>query len=159
MAAIPLKNQDINVIHSLDFKSYHHPFDIMGDKGELLTWGKFAKKGAALSVVAHVDDKRVGFAVWDRARGYIVRLGVLPDFRRNGIGRSILGWVCDDLRTHGKTELRVVLSQDTCLGPNDPDDVSGFMKKVGFKWIDTVHEAYHHYNKYEDGLVFQRKLV
>ena len=52
--------------------------------------------------------------------------------------RQILGWVAKDLRSVGKEEMRVVLSQVTCLGPKDPDDVSGFMKKTGWTWIDTL---------------------
>lgn len=163
MTARPLAQQNINIIHSMDFKSYVHSFDTpVGDDNKLLTWSKLVTRGTAISTLALVDKKHAGFAVWERGPkgkpGYIIRLGVLPVYRRRGVARTILSWVADDLRAAKKKIMRVVLSQTTCLGVDDPDDVSGFMKKVRFKWIETVPEAFFQYNKYEDGLMFERKL-
>lgn len=159
MSAIPLNKQDINVIHNLDFKSYHYPIDPSEYK-------QLVSRGTALSSIAVVGDKKVGFAIWERGArenaAYIIRLGVLPSYRRKGIGRKILGWVCADIRENKdiklNSKLRVVLPQVICLGPEDPDDVSGFMKKVGFKWIDTMEDLFYHYGRNEDGLVFERQL-
>lgn len=162
MSARPLAQQDINVIHSLDFKSYILPFDTENQQGKIVQWTKLAKRGTALSNIASVDNRRVGFSVWERgAKGkpaYILRFGVIPAYRRRGIARQIMGWVCDDLRAAKKKTVRTVLSQGTCLGANDPDDVSGFMTKIGFVWKDTIPKAFEEYGELVDGLVFERKL-
>jgi GNAT superfamily N-acetyltransferase len=155
MSAIPLEKQDINLIHTLDFKTYQYAFDIK-------EWGQLVQRGTVLSTLAVVNDVKVGLGVWERgAKGkpaYIHRLGVLPNFRNKGIGRKILSWIDLDLAAGRKEKVRTVLSQASCLGPRDPDDVSGFMKSVGFTWVEEVENAFTQYGKVYPGLVFERKV-
>jgi len=156
MTAIPLEKQDINVIHTLDFKTYQYAFDIK-------EWGKLVQRGTVFSTLAMVKDKKVGFGVWERgAKGkpaYIHRLGILPAFRNKGIARTVLNWIDADLKEARKDKVRMVLSQATCLGPKDPDDVSGFMKTMGFVWIEEIDDAFNQYGKSYPGFVFERKLT
>lgn len=155
MTAIPLDKQDINVIQWLDFQTHDYAYTPA-------EYSQLVKKGTALSVIASVEQKKVGFAIWERGArdkpGYLLRLGVMPNYRLKGIGRKILGWVCDDLRKSRKSSLKTVLSQNICLGPNDPLDVSGFMVKSGFICTGTVPDAFFEYGKKVEGLTFERKL-
>lgn len=159
MSAIPLDKQDINLIHNMDFKTYHYAFDATEYK-------TLVNRGTALSTFAVLHDKKVGFAIWERGTNrnpaYIIRLGVLLAYRKKGIARKMLGWICEDLRKNKNLKennsLRIVLPQVICLGPNDPDDVSGFMGKVGFRCVEIMKDVFFHYGRHEDGLVFERKL-
>ena len=155
MSAIPLEKQNMNVIHALDFKTHHFALEASQYK-ELL------KQGTAVSTIASIEDKHVGFAIWSRgAKGkpaHFIRFGVLPEFRKRGIGRKMMQWVENDLREARKESVIAILSQSLCLGPEDPDDVSGFMSKVGFTWFEQLSEMFHEYNQVFDGYKFERKL-
>lgn len=155
MAAIPLDKQNMNVIHALDFKTNHLALEADQYKALL-------KKGTAVSTIASIEEKHVGFAIWERGPkgkpAYFIRFGVLPGHRRQGIGRKMMEWVETDLREAGKESIISVLSQSICMGPEDPDDVSGFMTKVGFTWIEALPDAFHEYNQHFDGFKFERKL-
>jgi GNAT superfamily N-acetyltransferase len=155
MAAIPLEKQNMNIIHALDFKTNHFALDAD-------IYKKLLKEGTAVSTIASIEDKHVGFAVWGRGPkgkpAYFIRFGVLPEFRRRGIGRKLMQWVVADLQEARKKSVVSVLSQAVCMGKNDPDDVSGFMEKVGFTWVEAIPEAFHEYNQHFDGFKFERKL-
>lgn len=153
--AIPLEKQNLAVMQAMDYRTYDYAFFPE-------EYTKMAKKGTMLSCMAMVNERPVGFAIWERgprkSPAHIVRFGVIPNLRRRGVGRQMLDWLIDDLKRHRKTSLRSILSHVTCLGPNDPDDVSGFMTKMGFKWVDTIDKAYFQYGNNEDGIVFEREL-
>jgi len=164
MSAIPLADQDINVIHLLDFKSYDYPLEaaVEGKKPIPSEYAELVKRGTVMSTVAAVQDKRAGFAVWERGAknkaAYIHRLGVSNTYRGRGIGLKILSWVEDDLKKARKKKVSMVLSACTCLGPNDPMDVSGFMVKAGFKWVREIDKAFFQYGKHQQGIVFEKEL-
>lgn len=151
----PVEKANLALLQALDYRIYAYAFDPED-------YTRMAQKGTMMSLTAMVDAKPVGFAIWERGPrnkpSHIVRFGVLPHVRRRGIGRQMLGWITNDLWSHGKRQLRSVLSQITCLGPNDPDDVSVFMQKTGFKWVGTNENLYFHYGRWEDGLVFEKDL-
>ncbi len=153
--ATPLDKQNLALLQSMDYRTYAYAYD-PGD------YQQMAKKGTMLSCLAMVDSKPVGFSIWERGpRGkpaYIVRFGVLPNMRRKKIGTQMLSWVMVDLKNHGKRTVKTALSHVTCLGPGDPDDVSGFMIRVGFKWTSTIEKVFFEYGCWEDGIVFERSL-
>jgi GNAT superfamily N-acetyltransferase len=145
----------MNIIHALDFKTHHFAF-------EAKQYKELMKKGTAVSTIASIEDKHVGFAIWERGPkgkpAYFIRFGVLPEFRNRGIGRKMLSWVLADLEEAKKKSVCSVLSQSVCLGPGDPDDVTGFMAKTGFKWVEQVPEMFFQYNQHFDGYKFERTL-
>ena len=148
-------NQD--VIAKLDYESYFFA----------LLRGRLEGLSTNLSVMATVATHQgnpIGFAIWERAKSnrdskpIIHRLGVLPAFRRQGVGTKILGWVLDDLRREGGDTLVSTLSLNTCRGSSDPHDVSGFMTKMGFKCVAEVDEAFFEYFEDVPGYVFEKDI-
>lgn len=166
---VPLnKVPDINVIHTLDFMSYQYALE-----PEL--YKALISKGTVFSQVVSMQGIHVGFALWERGSikkpAFIHRLGVLPriiiaqkttHIRQKGIGTKILQRVIDDIKRNKKPEsnmmLQMVLSENVCLGPKDPDDVTEFMKKKEFIWTKSYPEAFFEYGKKAEGLVFERDL-
>jgi len=168
--AVPLnKVPDINVIHTLDFMTYQYALE--PDQYKALIG-----KGTVLSHVASIQGLHVGFALWERGSvkkpAFIHRLGVLPQIivdrkaiftRQKGIGTQILQQIIADIKGNKKSGsnlmLQMVLSENTCLGPKDLDDVTEFMTKNKFIWVKSYPDAFFEYGKKIEGLVFERNLA
>lgn len=150
---------DANVLNMLDLKCYPYPFSF--EKWEELTNGS-GKKSQPRVVVCEVLRKPCGFAIWrsiDEETARIVRLGVIPGFRNNGIGRLLLSKVIHHCQIGQKDSLRVIVPDIHCkLG--DPDDVSGFLSKMLFHTTGEVIDNFRYmYGDYRDGYVFERNIV
>lgn len=89
-----------------------------------------------LSVVDS-DADVVGFthATWseETGDGYILRLYVHPEYRRAGIGRSLLTHTCHTLASHGIERINAMV-----LSANDPG--VAFYEQFGFEFVDK-HET------------------
>ena len=169
---VPLnKVKDLNVIHTLDFKSYQYAL-------EKEQYKALVGKGTVLSIVVLLRGQPIAFALWERGSknksAFIHRLGVLPrivsvgldgarnavNIRRKGIGSGVLDRVIADVIENKKDrgKIQMVLSANTCLGGDDPDDVSGFMTKADFIWVQSYDDAFFEYGRTTEGLVFERDL-
>jgi ribosomal protein S18 acetylase RimI-like enzyme len=98
---------------------------------------------------AVADGKMVGFIAGDPRKnektGWILTLGVLPDWRRRGIAEALLN------ECEYKMGLQVV--KLTVRRGNEP--AIGLYKKLGYTQIDIWSYYYHNG---EDGLVLEKKL-
>jgi ribosomal-protein-alanine N-acetyltransferase len=67
-----------------------------------------------VGAVAHVGDRPVGLviALAVAADAEIVTLGVLPEFRRHGIGGRLLAWAADRSRRSGCRRLLLEVAED-----------------------------------------------
>ncbi|AJF26365.1 GNAT family N-acetyltransferase [Haloarcula hispanica] len=86
-----------------------------------------------LLFVAEREGRVVGFAhaTWhetDRV-GYILRLYVHPDYRREGIGRTLLERTCEELFEHDIDRINAMV-----LSANEPG--AEFYKGFGFEFAD-----------------------
>lgn len=96
-------------------------------------WGFFADAyRTARANLYFVDDELVGFAV-TRRDGYLLFLGVSPDYQGQGFGRRLLADVAENYRTvscHARTTNQKALD---------------FYESVGFERVRRID------NYYEDG--------
>ncbi|UHQ98761.1 GNAT family N-acetyltransferase (plasmid) [Natrinema zhouii] len=85
----------------------------------------------AILLVAEIDDKVVGFthAVRRQRTGFILRVYVNPDYRKQGIGTELFASARDALLTRGVDDIRAMV-----LAGNEPGNV--FYKTVGFEKVD-----------------------
>lgn len=95
---------------------------------------RFIIHNHGLSFVAEKDCRIVGtvLAGHDTRRGYIYHLGVLPDFRRRGIGKALLDAAEKSLASQGieKAHLFVFQENRTALS---------FYEDVGYKLRDDIN--------------------
>ncbi|KAB1197571.1 MULTISPECIES: GNAT family N-acetyltransferase [Haloferax] len=89
----------------------------------------------SLLLVADHDDSVVGFAhaTWssDEHEGYILRLYVHPDHRRQGVGSELLERIRADLSSDGVERLNAMV-----LAENEPGIT--FYEQFGFEFVDEA---------------------
>ncbi|KTG29421.1 GNAT family N-acetyltransferase [Haloferax profundi] len=87
----------------------------------------------SLLLVAERDDAVVGFAhaTWssDEGEGYILRLYVHPDYRRQNVGHELLNRTRVELAEAGVDRINAMV-----LAENDPGN--NFYDQFGFEYVD-----------------------
>ena len=79
--------------------------------------------------------------------------------RRKGLGRRLVEFVENDVRMANKSDaLQMTVSSALCRGEVDPDDVSVFLQKVGFRCSGTAKDMFFEYGRPEDGYIFKKEL-
>lgn len=150
---------DINKLQALDLKCYHYPMP-------LKMWQEYVngsgKTGQARVVICEVFTTSAGFAMWniaeDQESAQLLRIGVLPKFRRNGLGRLLVKSCIHDA-SRAKCERINVIVPDLHCDPGHPDDVSVFLGRVGFITTGKViHSWRTMYGGWVDGYEFERKI-
>lgn len=150
---------DVNALSTLDLKTYHYPL-------ELETWkelaGQSGKPTEPKVVVVEVARRPVGFALWqevDEDVARIIRLGILPKSRFCGLGTLLIKRIIAHSQTEKKDRLRIVIPDLHCQ-PGDPDDVSGFLSKVGFHTTgEVIQDHSRMYGDWREGYVFERNIA
>jgi ribosomal protein S18 acetylase RimI-like enzyme len=88
-------------------------------------------------LIAEWERTVVGFAhaTWstETGDGYILRLYVHPDYRRDGVGRALLDQTCQTLASHDIERINAMV-----LSANNPGVV--FYEGFGFEFVDE-HET------------------
>lgn len=150
---------DINALKDLDIKSYHFPLELEDWQARISGSGK---PNESMIVVTEVYKKPVAYAMWnvDKEHNgiYLERLGVLPKFRRNGLGSRLVNRCMQHGYDQFCEEVRVIVPSIHCF-PGHPDDVSAFMNFNGFKTNgEIVHDMRKMYGQTVDGYIFVRKI-
>lgn len=62
-----------------------------------------------VALVAQIDGRLIGFAImkFGTLSAHLHLMAVLPEHRRSGIGRQLLGWLTQSARTAGITRIRL----------------------------------------------------
>jgi len=157
MIRVHTANQrDINAMFEVDLRAYDYPLSYLDIKDLLMSKEHFC--------VISADDKHnvTGFAVFKKyaAMGYleIVRIGVMPKRRHEGIGKALLQAGDDYASDNRLHEMFVVVPETKCL-PGDPDDVSRWLKWSGFKAVTPLlRDAFTMYGSPVDGIKFVRSV-
>ena len=151
--------EDANVLSMLDLKSYPYPFTL--ERWKELT-RESGKKSKPKVVVCEILRKPCAFALWnlaDEDTARLIRLGVIPRFRRNGIGRILMNKVKHHCQIERVDKIQVIIPDIHCQ-PGDPDDVSGFLSKTLFHTTGEVISDFRYmYGEWRDGYVFERNIV
>ena len=94
---------------------------------------KKLERDGDLFLVAATDTRIVGTVIggFDGRRGFVYHLAVAMDFRRNGLGRKLMGEVEQRLRSKGC--IRCFLF----VRPDNPE-AQGFYEGLGWQALDDV---------------------
>ena len=94
---------------------------------------KFLKRNPQTCFVAEINDKLIGviMAGNDGRRGYIYHTAVHPDFRNQGVARTLVETVIKALKECGINEVALVVFERN-------QDGNGFWEKLGFTVRDDL---------------------
>jgi GNAT superfamily N-acetyltransferase len=150
---------DINALKDLDLKTYQYPLEL--DQWQARINGS-GKPDESMIVVTEVYRKPVAYAMWNIDKEHngvhLERLGVLPKFRRNGLGSRLIQRCMQYGYDKFCEEVRIVIPSIYCC-PGEPDDVSAFMNANQFKPNGTIaHNMRKMYGESVDGYVFARPI-
>ncbi|KPK52836.1 MAG: hypothetical protein AMS22_08425 [Thiotrichales bacterium SG8_50] len=147
-------SRDITYLKDIDLKSYHYPWS-------LDEWMVVGSDETYHWCVAVLKAEPIGYAVWqDHPRAVeLHRLAVKPSERNRGAGTSLMQYICDYARRNYYPRVEVTVPEINCL-PGDPDDVSAWLLKQGFKAeLPILREHVRRYGRLVDCFVFARSMV
>ena len=148
---------DINNVTMMDLKCYHYPMPMKDWQERIQGSGQV---GQARIVVVEVKYNAAGFAMWsidENQVGLLHRLGVLPQYRRRHIGMVLMAAFLRHCAENHCDKVRCVVPSLHCK-PGDPDDVSAFLMRCGWKTTGEIIPDYKQmYGDMIDGYVFERR--
>jgi GNAT superfamily N-acetyltransferase len=101
----------------------------------LQSWAEDIRQGALPGHVCLADGKIIGFCFGIRESGEVAVLALLPEFENQGIGRSLLNRVVQELKAFGFNRLFLGCSPD-------PSTRSyGFYRHLGWRSTGTFDAA------------------
>ncbi len=92
---------------------------------------RLVRKNSELFLVAEHDGRLVGTVIggWDGWRGNIYRLAVLPEYRRQGIGKALIQEVERRLSAKGTKKLSILVEHEDALAASFWDS----LEDIGYK--------------------------
>lgn len=135
---------DINSVAELDKKCFAIPWSQNAFKDEM-------ENDIAVYFVAYEGDFIAGYCGYWRVadEGDITNVAVLPDFRRKGIGSSLIEFMTEDARGRNLSCLTLEVRKSNIAAQN-------LYRKFGFEIIG-LRKRYYSDND-EDALIMMKKL-
>lgn len=118
-------------------------------------WRQVAKN--CLACVATWQGTPIGMVIFgnNHCGGVdIVKIAVKPPHRNQGVARRLLYNCALYAREIGATELLMLVPEGR-LRPNEPDDISNWLTKLGFRAeVPLLKDYFTFYGQAEDGVLF-----
>ncbi|MBI6908132.1 GNAT family N-acetyltransferase [Pseudomonas palleroniana] len=102
------------------------------------SWSADIVAGSSIGVVACVNGRTVGYCFGERSTGEVTVLALLGEYEGQGIGKSLLGQVTDELHHAGFERLFLACASD----PNVRS--YGFYRHLGWTWTGECDEEGDH---------------
>lgn len=121
----------------------------------------FAAENYAIRIASYYGTP-VGFAVMvvvtDPKRvGHLFKLGVKPNFRRRKVGRLLIASTIAFAKASDVDEIESIVPEGLCR-PGEPQDITGWLAKVGFRGTGVVPNYIHNMGVIEDGYKFNLRF-
>ncbi|MEW9678418.1 N-acetyltransferase family protein [Pseudomonas sp. TE50-2] len=99
------------------------------------SWSAGIVEGSSSGVVACVGGRMVGYCFGDRETGEITVLALLPEYEGQGIGKSLLKQITEELRLAGFERLFLACASDPKVRSY------GFYRHLGWTWTGECDDA------------------
>jgi GNAT superfamily N-acetyltransferase len=158
----PATGGDRQELMRLDLRCYDYPLSFE-EWGEILSSGKDKKISGEFSGFRCETFKRnntiLGYVVFHDEPNEdndleVLKLGVLPAVRQQGVGKMLSDYRREKARTKGFSEA-VYTIPEYWLDPNENRGVVNFISSSGLVLHKTLKEAFYHYGNIYDGIVFR----
>lgn len=136
--------QDLDKIIQIERRSFKYPY-------HPIIFLEFLRDNKRMIFVAEIRSEVVGYVMIDmrpRKKALITSIAVKPEFRRKGVGSSLLLWALDLLKKRVESvELQVAVNNEAAVK---------FYVKYGFK-IARIEKNY--YPDGQNAFLMQKKLI
>jgi len=153
MELVPASAKDLTALKDLDLKTYHYP---LSDEA----WKRALVDSPCVVYTLRISRTHIGYMVAEpkELKLSVHRLGIVPKYRGMGGGKRLLKRVDELAHDTSYTHLQAVIPDIHCI-PNDPDNVSLWLKFQGFKATKVLSNYFYMYGDYRDGYLFERKVL
>ena len=116
---------------------------IFDDVWEIDSWGDWFDEGRYV-FIAEVNGQCIGFAACVvLSDGVLIeKIGVKHLYRGNGVSRVLLKMARDYADLQDFPSIVSITIPETFLNPGKPGDISGWVRKMGFKATTPFHPDY-----------------
>lgn len=153
---------DVNSITALDMKCYQYPLSLEG-------WKQFLSEVNDTNRVVVLEKSRraIGFAAYELVEDLstgdshveITKLGILPEYRRQGHGSTLIESIEGGARRLKADRISILIPEIHCF-PGDPDDVSLFLKYNGYYPSGVIkYNCQVMYGHQVDGFYFVKEKI
>ena len=145
-----MKPLDVHYVLNIDLKCFETQYDME-------SWEIIFSENIPV-IVAVIDETPIGYMSMYSTQGilWIGRIGVLPAFRRRGIGTKLLDFGLS--QALDETEARVTIPEYQCR-PNEPDDASQWLLNRGFRCQQERPDVFTAYGRMYDGYQFAKEIL
>lgn len=135
---------DLVKVLAIERASHEHPWSEQDLRSVL-------RRRSHAGIVAVSGSQVVGFLVFEALLNslFLTNLAVHPRLRRRGVGRKLLGWLCDQLGPSGRCKVRSELRESSL-------DAQLFLRSCGLRAVDVVRDYYE--DTGEDCYRFERDI-
>lgn len=145
--------EDLNRLQHSDLKCFDYSWDAE-------EW-KFAIENYSVKLATYYGTP-VGFSVMaivtePKRIGHLFKLGVIPTFRRRKLGRQLIAGAMGFTQFAGLNEIEAIIPEMLCR-PGEPQDILGFLAKVGFRATGVVPNYIKNMGVIEDGYQFNLRF-
>ena len=146
--------RDLPAIYDIELKCYEFPLehDVLRDLFE---------SPGVIPCVLSVNSRIVswGYCICyaDNEEVHVNRLATLPAFRRKGYATRILSLMWNESYKYHPKRMKIVVPEYQ-MDIHDPDSVSDFLWKAGFKAVGTYRGGFERYGRRYDGIIMTRSF-
>lgn len=111
---------------------------------------------------AEIGDRTVGYVLLTldvfKSVVMIDNIGVLPDFRKVGVGRRLIQESELVARIEGATKLRMLVASYLIEDKKDPWNIEHWLWRMEFMAVSVKNRNVHRYGKWHDDYIFERQV-
>lgn len=143
--------QDCTHLMNIDRKSTEFPYDFED-------WQQLNLMSDWFAFLTTYKNTPCGFVIYELSTCLRVhRLAVLPEFRHQGVGVTLLSIA--ETNAGNRKLYEIPVPETSCRGGDDPYDVSKWLSLRGYKCEETVEGMFFGYGKDIDGFIFRKKIT
>jgi hypothetical protein len=152
----PMANGDSHYLVNIDRKVIENPWSI--EEWQLLRFYFLDWQ----IIVSTIDEIPVGFYILEPSMEQnicrIHKLAALPEVKRYGIETSLLDHIEYSTMMSGINTIEYPVPEFSCLGENDPYDMSQWLLSKSFKCESLIKDSVEFYGYLYDIYVFKKEL-
>lgn len=159
----PAQEKDLLHLRDLDLKCYEE------SPATNQWWDEVSQSEYTGCIVCCKSHVPIGMVVWERQAFklpefegkvttlHIHKLCIRKEFRGNKLGQSLLAHVHEEARKKGTPYMSTAIPEYLCI-PDEPDDVSEWLNKLGFKAVLVLPAKVRLYGREYDQYLFVFKV-
>ncbi len=144
--------QDSAHVMNIDQKSTEYPYDFQD-------WQSLNMIPDWYGFICTHKETPCGFVLYELLDCLrIHRLAVLPEYRRHGVGITLLHLAEENARLKQVKLFEFPVPETSCRGGNDPYDMSKWLNLQNYRCEEIQEAMFNGYGKDIDGYIFRKRI-